>query len=190
MTAPQRSLPSIHELFEQHRCRLQALIEFRMDRKVRARIDSSDVIQDAFAEAVRRYPAYATDQRMSPFVWLRFLTMQQLQLAHRRHLGVEARSARSEVSHDSFADDSGSIIEWLVGSESSPSFKAQRNELFERLTNALQEMEAADREILVLRHFEQMEFSEIAETVNLSIAAVASRHRRSLKKLGEIMGER
>lgn len=186
---PPADLPA---LLEQFRSRLRMLVELRMDRRIRARLDPSDVVQEAFAEAVRRYPDYERDEReqggkLSPYIWLRFLTLQQLALSHRRHLGVQARSANVEQSMNAGAEsglESGVMALCLAGAESTPSVKVSRAEEISRMTAALDELEPLDREVLALRHFEQLEHAGIGELLGLSAAAVSSRYRRALKKIG------
>ncbi len=180
-------LPSLPELLEQFRARLRTLVEMRIDRRIRARVDASDVIQEAFADAVRRYPEFAQERKMSPYIWLRFLTLQQLVLAHRRHLGVQARTATLEQPIDvrpQVGLESSAMAFCLAGGESSPSVKVARAEEIAQMTTALDELEPLDREVLALRHFEQLEHAEIGELLDLTAAAVSSRYRRALKKIG------
>ena len=177
-------------MFERFRPRLRTLIDLRIDRRIRARIDPSDVIQEAFADAFRRYPAYEQKGDMPPYLWLRFLTLQQLLIAHRKHLSVKARSAAIELPLEVFRAmslETDSVVETLLAADSSPSGKAIRNEELQQLTLAIEQMEPTDREILVLRHFELLEFAEIAAVVEMSCDAVSSRYRRSLKKLGTVL---
>ena len=127
---------------------------------------------------------------MPPYLWLRFLTLQQLLIAHRKHLSVKARSAAIELPLEVFRAmslETDSVVEGLLAADSSPSGKAIRNEELQQLTLAIEQMEPTDREILVLRHFELMEFAEIAAVVEMSYDAVSSRYRRSLKKLGTVL---
>ncbi len=166
------------------------LVELRMDRRVRARVDASDVIQEAFAEAVRRFPEYEKERKMTPYIWLRLLTIQQLVVTHRRHLGVQARTATREQQLDVWGNtslESGAIAICLAGGDSTPSVKVSRAEEIQRMTAALVQMEPLDREVLALRHFEQLEHAEIGELLNLSAAAVSSRYRRALTKIGLAM---
>lgn len=166
------------------------LVELRIDRRVRARVDASDVVQEAFAEAVRRFPAYEKERKMSPYVWLRFLTLQQLTIAHRRHLGVQARTATLEQPLNFEGEtslESGAIAVCLADDEITPSETVSRAEQIKQMTDALDEMEPLDREVLVLRHFEHMEHAEIGELLNLSADAVSSRYRRALTKIGLAM---
>ncbi len=187
---PEQGELPLTELLETFRARLRMLVELRMDRRVRARIDASDVIQEAFAEAVRRFPVYEKERKMTPYVWLRFLTLQQLVIAHRRHLGVKARTATQEQHFNMAGEsslESGAIAVCLVGGDSTPSVKVSRAEEIQRMTAALDQMEPLDREVLALRHFEQLEHAEIGELLNLSAAAVSSRYRRALTKIGLAM---
>src|SRR5436309_5856932 len=88
----------LSELFDRYRSRLRLMVHLRLDRRVQARVDSSDVLQEAFLEATERYEGYRTNPTMPPFLWLRFLVGQRLVQMHRRHLGVKARAAGREVS--------------------------------------------------------------------------------------------
>ncbi|MBL8816642.1 MAG: sigma-70 family RNA polymerase sigma factor [Planctomyces sp.] len=182
--------PGLEEMFERFRPRLRSLIELRIDRRIRARIDPSDVIQEAFTDAVRRFPDYRREGGMPPYLWLRFLTLQQLLIAHRKHLSVKARSAAVESPLDmirAMSVETDSVVESLLGTESSPSAKAVRNEELQQLAVSVEQMDSVDREILVLRHFEQLEFAEIAAILEMSYDAVSSRYRRSLRKLGNVL---
>jgi RNA polymerase sigma-70 factor (ECF subfamily) len=90
--------PALSELFLRHRERLRAMIRLRLDRRLRGRIDSSDVLQEAYLEVARRAPEYLVRPTMSPFLWLRFLTGQKLLALHRHHLGVRMRDAAQGYS--------------------------------------------------------------------------------------------
>ncbi len=180
-------LPPLPELFEQFRGRLRTLVELRIDRRIRARVDASDVIQEAFADAVRRFPEYEQERKMKPYVWLRFLTLQQLVIVHRRHLGVQARSAAREERLDVRQEaglESSAMAVCLAGGDSTPSVKVSRAEQVDRMTTALDQLDPLDREVLALRHFEQLDHAEIGELLELSEDAVSSRYRRALKKIG------
>lgn len=187
--ASQNELP---QMFEAFRSRLRMLVEVRIDRRIRARVDASDIVQEAFVDAVRRFPEYQKDGKMAPYLWFRFLTLQQLTLAHRRHLGVKARAAGREQSINAMQQaglDSSAMAFCLVGDESTPSAKFTRAEEIFKLTEVLDSLEPLDREVLALRHFEQLEHSEIAAELNLTVAAVSSRYRRALKKVGQALVE-
>src|SRR5262249_22089592 len=147
------------------RPRLRRMIKFRLDRWLQGRVDPSDVIQEAYLEVSRRLVEYLHDPSMPFFLWLRLVTGQKLALAHRQHLGVQARDAGREVSlhRGAFPEaTSAALAAQLIGHQTSPSQAAAKAELRIRLQEALNGMEDIDREILALRHFEQLSNVEAA----------------------------
>ena len=174
-----------------HRDRLRRMIALRLDERLRGRIDPSDVIQEAFLEATERRAEYAREaEPMSPFLWLRFLTLQQLQIMHRRHLGTRSRDAAREISIDgkaSPAASSAAIAAQLLGRETRASEVAIRAERKLRLQEALNAMDVIDREVLVLRHFEQLSNVECARVLGLGESAATKRYIRALKRLKDIL---
>jgi RNA polymerase sigma-70 factor, ECF subfamily len=167
----------------QYRDRLVRFVRGRLDRRLRGRIDASDVVQEACAEASKRLPEYQRDCSVPFYVWLRYLTAQRLALTHRQHLGTHLRDAgREEPGHEVLA-------EHLAASQTSPSNAAARAELRERLSAALAAMQPADREVLALRHFEQMSNQEAAAVLNLSLSAASHRYARALLRMKAIMTE-
>jgi RNA polymerase sigma-70 factor (ECF subfamily) len=145
------------------------------------------VVQEAFLEAVERRPAYEREaDPMPPFLWLRFLTLQRLQTAHRRHLGTRARDAGREVANQAMfapAASSAALAAQLLGRDTRASEAALRAERKQKLQEALDALDATDREILVLRHLEQLSSAECARVLGLSEAAATKRHVRALKRL-------
>jgi RNA polymerase sigma-70 factor (ECF subfamily) len=181
----------LNELFERYRDRLKLMVHLRLDRRLQARVDSSDVLQEAFLEGAERYERYKSKPTMPPFLWLRFLVGQRLTLMHRRHLGVKARAAWREVSlfHGALPEaNSESLAAQLLGKLSSPSQIAMRSELQVRLQEALNSMDEIDREVLVLRHFEQLSNVEVAEVLGLAQRTASKRYITALRRLKEILG--
>ena len=179
------------ELFERHRSRLRLMVHLRLDRRVQARVDSSDVLQEAFLEATERYERYQANPIMPPFLWLRFLVGQRLIQVHRRHLGVKARAAGREVSlfHGALPQaDSESLAAQLLGKLTSPSHVAMRSELQVRLQEALNSMDELDREVLVLRHFEQLNNVETSQVLGIQERAASKRYVTALRRLKDILG--
>jgi RNA polymerase sigma-70 factor (ECF subfamily) len=130
------------------------------------------------------------DPSMPVFVWLRMITNQRLIDVHRRHLGAKMRDAGQEVSlhrHDVSGGTSMSMAVHLVGHLTSPSQAAIRAELETRLETALNEMDPIDREVLALRHFEELTNNEVAEVLGIQKAAASNRYVRALKRLREIL---
>jgi RNA polymerase sigma-70 factor (ECF subfamily) len=166
------------------------MIRLRMDHRLQGRIDASDVIQDAFLEATTRYPEYMRNPTMPPFLWLRFITGQRLLVLHRKHLGYQVRDAAREVSLYRGAlpeATSAALAAQLVGHRTSPSEAAIRAEMKVRVQEALNAMEALDREVLSLRHFEQLTNAETATVLGIEESAASKRFIRALKRLKEIL---
>jgi RNA polymerase sigma-70 factor (ECF subfamily) len=179
-------------LFERHKQRLQRMIELRLDRRLRGRLDASDVIQEAFLEFSRCLSEYFREPELPFYLWLRMITSRKLQALHRRHLGTRRRDAGREVRlHDQPLSQaiSKSLAAQLVGHFTPPSQAAVRAELQLRIQDALTTMEPLDREILSLRHFEQLSNSEIAHVLGISEAAASNRFVRALRRLKEALGE-
>ena len=177
-------------LLETYRDRLRRMVALRLDDRLRGRVDPSDVIQETFLEALRRQAEYARDpEPMPPFLWLRFLTLQQLQLVHRRNLKTAARDPREVSLHAGAfpAASSAALAAQLLGHDTRASEAALRAEQELRLLAALETMDAVDREVLVLRHLEQLTNGECARVLGLQESAATKRYIRALKRLKEIL---
>jgi RNA polymerase sigma-70 factor (ECF subfamily) len=174
-----------------HRDRLRRMVVLRLDRRLQGRIDPSDVIQDAYLEAARRLPEYVREPAPMPlFLWLRFLTAQALQALHRRHLGAQARDAGREISIGGGGipqATSAALAAQLLGHDTRASVAAIRAERKLRLEEALNSMDPFDREVLALRHFEQLSNTECARVLALGESAATKRYIRALKRLKEIL---
>ena len=178
------------DLFGRHRDQLRRMVALRMDRRLQGRIDPSDVLQDAYMEASARFPEYRRQPSMPPLVWLRFITAQRLLILHRHHIGVQARDAGREISLYRGAlpeATSESLAAQLLGKFSSPSQAAVRAELQVRLQEALNSMDSMDREVLALRHFEQLSNAETAQVLGIQESAASNRYVRALKRLREVL---
>jgi RNA polymerase sigma-70 factor (ECF subfamily) len=178
------------ELFSRHRKRLRRMVSLRLDRRLQGKIDPSDVLQEAFLDVFRRQSEYLADSRMPPFLWLRFLTGQRLLALHRKHLGTQMREAGREVSLQAGAmphADSMSLANLLLGRLTTPSLAAVRAEMQIKLQDILNAMDPIDREVLVLRHFEELSNNETAEILGLQKAAASNRYVRALKRLTDIL---
>jgi len=188
--ASQGDAQAVDALFSRYRERLYQMIHFRIDRRLRGRMDTSDVVQEACLEAIQRLGDYLRDPSMPFFLWLRFITRQKLVALHRHHLGVQARDARREVRRHrlpSPATTSESVCERILSNLTSPSEAAARAELHRILQNALDRMDPIDREVLVLRHLEQLTTSEIAREIGMEEPAARMRYFRALKKIRKIL---
>jgi RNA polymerase sigma-70 factor (ECF subfamily) len=181
---------ALGDLFSQHRDRLRLMVQVRLDRRLQGRIDPSDVLQESYVEVARALAAYLKDPVLPFFLWLRMITGRKLQALHRRHLGARSRDARREVSLYRGAmpqASSVSLAAHLLGRLTTPSVAAIRAELQVRIQEALNSMDETDREILALRHFEQLSNAEAAQVLDLSEQAASNRFVRALKRLKSIL---
>jgi RNA polymerase sigma-70 factor (ECF subfamily) len=174
------------DLFSRYRERLKRMVHLRMNRGLQGRVDDSDVVQEAQIDAARRLAEYARDPQLPFFLWLRQLTGVKLLETHRRHLGVEMRDAAQELSLYRGAlpeANSVSLAAQLLGTITSPSANAIKAETRIYVQEALNAMDPIDREVLALKHFEQLSTSEIAQVLGLSKAGAGSRYLRAIKRL-------
>lgn len=173
------------DLFSRYRGRLKQMLEFRMDRRLRGREDPSDVLQEVYIDAHQRIRHYLRRPELSFYVWLRQLTTQRLIDIHRRHLTASKRDAKQEISLDrpAIGATSASMALQLIAHLTSPSNLAMRAEALSQIEQALEEMDPMDREILALRHFEELRNSEIAEVLSIKEAAASNRYVRALSRL-------
>jgi RNA polymerase sigma-70 factor (ECF subfamily) len=177
------------ELFVRNRDRLRRLVQLRLDHRLQGRLDESDVLQEIYLEYSRCLSDYLRNPVLPFFLWLRYIAGMKLQAVHRQHLGVKARDPRREVSLGGALPQASSIClaAQLLGKHTSPSQAAVRVELQLRVQEALNAMDPIDREVLALRHFEQLTNSETAQLLGLSEAAASNRFVRALKRLRDIL---
>jgi RNA polymerase sigma-70 factor (ECF subfamily) len=181
---------ALNELFTRHRPRLRRMVELRLDRRLQPRIDASDVIQEAYVEAVTRLDEYLREPAYPLFLWLRLLVGERLLKLHRHHLGTQMRDAGLEVSLYRGAlpaASSAALAAQLLGQHTSPTQAAVRAERMLRLQDALNTLDPMDREVLSLRHFEEMTLTETALSLGIEESAAAKRYIRALKRLKAIL---
>jgi RNA polymerase sigma-70 factor, ECF subfamily len=177
-------------LLERYRGRLSRMVALRLDPRLQGRVDASDVIQDGYLDALRRIDEFVQDPSVPFYIWLRFLVGQRVQEQHRRHLGTPGRDIGREVSIYRGAmpgASTGALAARLLGKLTSPSQAAMRAERKIRLQEALNHMDPLDREILVLRHYEQMTNGNAAAALGVDKSAASKRYTRALQRLKEIL---
>jgi RNA polymerase sigma-70 factor (ECF subfamily) len=180
----------LEDHFTHYRARLLRMVKLRLDPRVRGRIDPSDVVQEAYLEISRKLADYLRDPSLPFFLWLRLLTGQKLALAHRQHLGVQARDAGREISlfNGAYPEaSSAALAAQLMGKLTTPSQAAAKAELRVRVQDALNSMDPIDREVLTLRHFEQLSNSETALVLGIKETAAANRYVRALERLRGVL---
>ncbi len=174
------------QLFQRHRAKLRRAIALRMDRRVAARIDASDVVQDTYLEAFKRLPGYLQQPGMPFYVWLRWIAHEKVLALHRHHLGAEKRAATHEVPLLP-ADRSAALVNIIAGREPSPSQELAKTELAEHLRLALGQLDSDERDLILWRHFEQLSVRDTAQLLQVSEAAAGMRYIRALKRLRGIL---
>jgi RNA polymerase sigma-70 factor (ECF subfamily) len=178
------------EALVKHRARLRRMVEARLDQRIRGRVDPSDVLQDGFVDVIAKLPAYLADPKISLFLWLRLVVGERLTKIHRDHLGAQMRNAGLEVSlyrGPMPAASSAALAAHLLGKVTSPTQAAVRAERLLKLQEALNALDPLDREILSLRHFEELTHVEAARVLDIGEAAAAKRYIRALKRLKVVL---
>ncbi|MDG3008158.1 sigma-70 family RNA polymerase sigma factor [Paludisphaera mucosa] len=181
---------ALGELFGAHRERLKRLVRLRLDRRLQRRVDPSDVLQEAYLDLAKKLPAYASKPSLPFFLWVRLVVVERLIRIHRTHLDAAARDAGREVSLHRGGEpraDSASIAAQLLGRVTSASRAAVRAERRVQLEATLDAMDPVDREVIVLRHFEELSNDEAASVLGLSKAAASKRYVRAMLKLKVVL---
>jgi RNA polymerase sigma-70 factor (ECF subfamily) len=171
------------ELFALHRDRLRRLIAVRLPRRLAARLDPSDLVQDVLIKAHHQLAGYLRERPLPFYAWLRHIASQQLIDIYRQHFLAQRRSVLREEPPALPDESVAELADMLVSSQSTPSKQLLREELRARVRKALLELGERDREVLVMRHLEEMAMAEIAAVLGISEGAVKVRHLRALKRL-------
>ena len=177
-------------LFDRHRDRLRRMVDFRLHPRLQRRIDPEDVLQDAYVAALARIDTFDRRKDPSSYLWLRLIVAQTMIDLHREHLGAQMRDARQEVALGSLAGPrvaSETMSFQLSGSLPSPSAAAQRAETVDALRSALDTMDEIDREVLVLRHLEELSNHDTARILGLQPSAASNRYVRALTRLRSLL---
>ena len=183
---------ALAELFAHYRERLRRMVHLRLDRRLQGRVDPSDVLQEAYLDLARKLPGYASKPPMPFFLWLRLVVGERLLRIHRRHLDAAARDASREVAihrGDSPQASSVSLAAHLLGEVTTASRAAIRVERRTRLQEMLDAMEPIDREVIALRHFEELSNDQVASVLGLSKAAASKRYVRAMLRLKAVLSE-
>lgn len=181
---------ALADAFSLHRERLWRTVYFRLDRRLLGRVDPDDVLQESYLNAAARVRHFQEDSPGSLFVWLRMIVSQTMVDVHRRHVGAQRRDAGREVAlgrGGSMPSTSSFIASRLAASLTSPSQAAIREETAHRLEGALEQMDPIDREVLALRHFEELTNREVAEVLGIQQKAASIRYVRALKRFRAVV---
>ena len=176
-------------VLQRHRRPLRKLIASRLDRAIAARVDASDVVQDVLWEASRRVDEFLANPGVSFQVWLRRLAHDRIIDMYRRHRAAARRSVDRERQLNGPAQGQSSVelLGQLRTDAPSPLEDAIRRELAQRFVTALEQLSEMDREVISMRHFEQMTNQEVAEALECSHATAGMRYLRALRRLGKVL---
>jgi RNA polymerase sigma-70 factor (ECF subfamily) len=184
---------AVDDLLAQHREPLRRAVELRLDPALARRVDASDIVQDVLLEANRRLREYLKDPAMPFHLWLRHLAKDRLIDAHRFHRKAQRRSLDREqaVQPPAWAEGSSvQLLAQLLDPEKTPATEAVQRELERRLHDAVAELDEADREVILMRHYEALGNQEVAAALGLTEAAASMRYLRALRRLrSALLGE-
>lgn len=178
---------------EKYRDRLSRMIELRMDPRLRGRVDTGDVLQEAAIEIYQRLPEYRAKPDVPFYVWVRFLVIQKLAQIRRHHLGAQKRDARKEVSLQakvSMAASTAILADTLIQSGDSPSQEFMRHERRHMVVEILESLSELDRETLALRHLEGLTNQECAAVLEIEESASSRRYLRAVTRFSEALRRR
>ena len=174
-------------LFDRHRAFLRRVIELRLDASLRARLDPSDIVQEAQLEAFRRFADFLARRPMPFRLWLRKTAWERLLMARRKHIGASRRSVDREWKLPDHS--SVQLARQLLAADPSPSQQVRQDELANRVRKAMAQLSEIDHEILLMRNFEGLSYKEIAEILEIDPAAARKRHGRALLRLHRLLIE-
>jgi RNA polymerase sigma-70 factor (ECF subfamily) len=176
---------AFEDLFSRHRAYLHQVVALRLDPRVRARIDPSDVVQEAQLEAFRRVGDFLERRPMAFRLWLRKTTFERLLMLERFHRGAARRSVNREVAlpdRSAFA-----LVQRLFAAGSSPSKRLEQSETARHVREALARLSETDREILLMRNLEALSNQEVAEVLQIEPVAASQRYGRALLRLRKLL---
>ncbi|HJZ92306.1 MAG TPA: sigma-70 family RNA polymerase sigma factor [Gemmataceae bacterium] len=171
---------ALNRLLASHRDAVRAFVGARLDPAVRARLDPSDVVQEAMAEVARRLADYCQRRPMPFHLWVRKAAYERALNARREH-----RAARRDVGREANRPDESSLAlaHLLACSGPTPSEAAEANEAADRVAQALDDLSEADRELLILRQVDGLPYAEVAVLLDVEPAAARQRYGRALIRL-------
>jgi len=183
---------ALAKAFELSRDRLHTIVRFRIDRRLAGRVDADDILQEAYLNAAKRCAHVEGESDDALFIWLRLITIQTMADVYRRHVGAQKRDAGREARLKAPGDGattSMSLAAGLVGGLTSPTGAIRRIERAEQLAAALDQMNDVDREVIALRHFEELTNQEVAAVLGIEQKAASIRYVRALRRLKDVLAE-
>jgi RNA polymerase sigma-70 factor (ECF subfamily) len=163
------------------------MVAVRMDDRLSTRVDPSDVVQETLVVASKQLPAYLRDPPLPLYPWLRQIAWNRLIDLNRRHIQSVKRSVSREASLGLSGTSAIQLAEQLVARESGPAKRALLHEMLGRVRAALTQLSTMDREILILRHLEQLSIAESAAILEITESAAKQRHVRALRRIRRLL---
>jgi RNA polymerase sigma-70 factor (ECF subfamily) len=177
------------QLLADHRARLRHMVAVRLDRRIAARVDPSDVVQEALAEAAGKLSDYLRQRPVPFYPWLRRLAWERLVKLHRHHIHASKRSVTREQLSTLPDESVDELARRLAATGTSPSGHVVRLEQHARVRAALDQLPERDREVLVLRYLEQLSTAEVAAVLGITTGAVKVRHLRALERIRAVLAD-
>ena len=180
---------AVDKLLERHRDSLRHIVQMRLDRKIQRRVDVSDIVQDVLVEANRRLRDYLNNPCMAFHLWIRQIAKDRIIDAHRRHRVSAKRSIDREqpIFAPSNEQSTMDLIGQLFHPDLTPAANAMQREIAVQVELSIQELPETDRDMILMRHFEQLSNQEIAEALGITEPAASMRYLRAMRKLREII---
>ena len=175
------------DLFSMFRTRLRRMIQVRLDDRVLARVDPSDVVQETLMLASSQFADYVHNPPLPFYPWLRQLALNRLAALHREHIHTEKRRVGREVSMG-ISNSSAMQLGDQFATSDSPLTGMIREELHARVQLAMGELPAVDREILILRHLEDLNYAESAQVMGITETVARQRHVRAVRRINRLLG--
>ena len=182
---------AVQLLLDRHRSRLSKMVAVRMDSRIVARVDPSDVVQETLMQATRKLPDYLHNRPLPFYPWLRQLAWERLVHLHGQHVTAQKRSVNREGRLQIGLPDESAVqlADHFMASGTSPSDRVIRDEMRQRVRTALEKLALNDRELLVLRYLEQLSTKDIAAVLGISTGAVKTRHFRAVQRLQAVLSD-
>ncbi|MFO0900717.1 MAG: sigma-70 family RNA polymerase sigma factor [Pirellulales bacterium] len=174
-------------LLKRHRSRLCRMVQVHFDRRLMSRVDPSDIVQEAITEASRRLDQYARERPIPFYPWLRSIAWDRLVNLQVHHVQTQKRSILREQGPELPDESVCKLASRLADPGQSPSRSALRAEVRDRVRSALGRLPTSYREVLVIRHLEELDVQSTAAVLNISEAAVKTRHLRALRRMHELL---
>jgi RNA polymerase sigma-70 factor, ECF subfamily len=178
---------SLRTLLERHRERLRRMVALRLDSRLSARVDASDVVQEALIDAARKLVDYERDRPLPFYPWLHRLTAERLAVVHRKHRRGARNVGREQPAFARPDDSARLLVDYLVDSDTTPGHDLVREERRQRVRDGLKRLPPPDREILVMRYLEDLTFPEIAAILEIGESAAKMRHLWAIERIRSVL---